>query len=133
MSENTVPKNDATVSVDVNVYPVKDKGNLKAFADVTLGDCFVVKGVKVMDSEKGLFAAMPSRADANGVYRDTAYPINKAMHDKVNKAVVGAYQKEMEKVQEPRSSALDNLREKRSEPRSPQQQNTKQPPNRGER
>lgn len=133
MSENTVPKNEATVSVDVNVYPVKDKGNLKAIADVTLGDCFVVKGVKVMDSEKGLFAAMPSRADANGRYRDTAFPINKAMHDKVNKAVVGAYQKEMEKVQEPRSSALDNLREKRSEPRSPQQHNTKRPQSRGER
>lgn len=120
MSENTVPKNDATVSVDVKVYPLEDKGNLKAFADVTLGGCFVVKGVKVMDSEKGLFAAMPSRADTNGVYRDTAYPINKAMHDKVNKAVVGAYQKEMEKAQEPRGSALDNLREKRSEPRAAQ-------------
>ena len=120
MNEQEKPQSNATVSVDVKVYPLEGKGNLKAIADVTLGDCFVVKGVKVMDSEKGLFAAMPSRADANGVYRDTAFPINKAMHDKVNKAVVGAYQKEMEKAQEPRSSALDNLREKRSEPRAAQ-------------
>ncbi len=76
---------------------------------------------------------MPSRADANGIYYDTAYPINKAMHDKLNKAVVGAYQKEMEKTREPRSSSLSNLRQKQSEPRTPPQTGTKRPPNRGER
>lgn len=120
MSENTVSKNNATVSVDVKVYPLENKGNLKAFADVTLGGCFAVKGVKVMEGEKGLFTAMPSRADANGIYHDTAFPTNKAMHDKLNKAVVGAYQKEMEKAQEPRSSAINNLRQKQSEPRTTQ-------------
>lgn len=133
MNEQEKPQSTATVSVDVKVYPLEDKGNLKAFADVTLGECFAVKGVKVMEGEKGLFTAMPSRADANGIYHDTAYPINKAMHDKLNKAVVGTYQKEMEKAREPRSSSLSNLRQKQSEPRTPPQAGTKRPPNRGER
>ena len=133
MNEQEKPQSTATVSVDVKVYPLEDKGNLKAFADVTLGGCFAVKGVKVMEGEKGLFTAMPSRADANGIYHDTAFPTNKAMHDKLNKAVVGAYQIEMEKAQEPRSSALGNLREKRSEPRTPPQNGTKRPPTRSER
>ena len=120
MNEQEKPQSTATVSVDVKVYPLEDKGNLKAFADVTLGGCFAVKGVKVMEGEKGLFTAMPSRADANGIYHDTAFPTNKAMHDKLNKAVVGAYQKEMEKAQGPRSSAINNLRQKQSEPRTTQ-------------
>lgn len=133
MNEQVKPQSNATVSVDVKVYPLEDKGNLKAFADVTLGGCFAVKGVKVMEGEKGLFTAMPSRADANGIYHDMAYPINKAMHDKLNKAVVGAYQKEMEKAREPRSSSLNNLRQKQSEPRTPTQNGTKRPPSRSER
>lgn len=133
MNEQEKPQSNATVSVDVKVYPLEDKGNLKAFADVTLGGCFAVKGVKVMEGEKGLFTAMPSRADANGIYHDTAFPTNKAMHDKLNKAVVGAYQKEMEKAREPRSSSLNNLRQKQSEPRTPPQNGTKRPPSRSER
>lgn len=53
MNEQEKPQSTATVSVDVKVYPLEDKGNLKAFADVTLGGCFAVKGVKVMEGEKG--------------------------------------------------------------------------------
>ena len=70
MNENLTPETEpavpAKLDVAVRVYPSKMEGSLLAYANVTLGGCFAVKGIRVMDSEKGAFVAMPDRKDSKG-------------------------------------------------------------------
>ena len=49
--------------------------------------------IKVIEGEKGLFIAMPSRKSSDGEYRDIAHPINTQTRDKLQKLVLEAYDK----------------------------------------
>lgn len=68
-----------------------NSGNLKAIAEVTLDRAFVVHSVRLIEGERGLFAAMPSYVDRNGNYRDTCHPINAECNADITGAVVVAY------------------------------------------
>ena len=60
-----------------------------------LGDVYKrqVHDIKVIEGEKGLFIAMPSRKSSDGEYRDIAHPINTQTRDKLQKLVLEAYDK----------------------------------------
>ena len=75
---------------DVRVRPAENMGNLKAFADITIDECFVVHGLKVIDGKKGLFVGMPSRKGKERFY-DTAHPINNEARKVIVDAVMNAY------------------------------------------
>ena len=87
----------ATPPVGVKIYPAKDKGKLLAFASVSLGGVFAVNNVRIYDSDKGPFVAMPSQKGQDGKYYDICCPTTKEMREALNSAVLGAYQKEMER------------------------------------
>lgn len=72
---------------------IQDSGKLKAFANITFDDAFVVRGLKVIDGAQGMFVAMPSRKRADGTYQDTAHPINNDMRQHIEDQVLAAYQK----------------------------------------
>ncbi|MDL2220533.1 septation regulator SpoVG [Eubacteriales bacterium OttesenSCG-928-N14] len=76
---------------DVRVRKVLSGGKLKAVAVVTFDDEFVVHDIKVIDGNKGLFVAMPSRKMQDGEYRDIAHPINQQMRDTLSDYVLQAY------------------------------------------
>ena len=61
---------------DVRVRKITKAGKMKAVVSITLDNEFVVHDIKVIEGEKGLFIAMPSRKTAEGEYRDIAHPIN---------------------------------------------------------
>ena len=61
---------------DVRVRKITKEGKMKAVVSITLDDEFVVHDIKVIEGEKGLFIAMPSKKSADGEYRDIAHPIN---------------------------------------------------------
>ena len=61
---------------DVRVRKVTKEGKMKAVVSITIDDEFVVHDIKVIEGEKGLFIAMPSRKASDGEYRDIAHPIN---------------------------------------------------------
>ena len=61
---------------DVRVRRIEKEGKMKAIVSITLDNEFVVHDIKVIEGEKGLFIAMPSRKAADGEYRDIAHPIN---------------------------------------------------------
>lgn len=86
-----------TPNVSVKVYPQNDKGNLLAFASATIGGCFAVNGLRVMSGEKGKFVAMPASKDAEGKYHDMCCPTTKEMRKALDAAVLGEYQKAVEK------------------------------------
>ena len=78
---------------DVRVRKIAKEGKMKAVVSVTIDDEFVVHDIKVIEGEKGLFIAMPSRKSTDGEYRDIAHPINTATRDKIQSIVLDAYDK----------------------------------------
>lgn len=78
---------------DVRVRPIEQEGNkMKAVASITIDNEFVVHDIKVIESEKGLFIAMPSKKDGNGDYKDIAHPINTATRKSIQDAVIAKYE-----------------------------------------
>lgn len=76
----------------VELHNLGDAGPTKAIGSVTIGDVFVVHGVRVVESEKGLFVAMPQRKDGDR-YRDVAHPVTSEMRAVVGSAVLEEYQR----------------------------------------
>lgn len=95
---------------NVRVKVMQSDGNLKAYATITFDDEFVVKDIKVVDGPKGLFIAMPSKPIKNRrtteeseenpetrekFHKDIAHPINSAAREKIQKAILTAYEEEL--------------------------------------
>ena len=70
---------------------LRDEPRLKAFVTITFDDCFVVRGIKVIDGPAGLFVAMPSRRKADGTYQDVAHPIHREMRERIESRVLSEY------------------------------------------
>lgn len=66
---------------------------MKAVVSITLDDEFVVHDIKVIEGEKGLFIAMPSRRASDGEYRDIAHPINSGTREKIQSMILAEYEK----------------------------------------
>ena len=81
---------------DVRVRKVAKEGKMKAVVSITIDDEFVVHDIKVIEGEKGLFIAMPSRKATDGEYRDIAHPINSATHDRIQTIILDKFQEVMD-------------------------------------
>lgn len=77
---------------DVRVRKVSKEGKMKAIVSITLDNEFVVHDIKVIEGEKGMFIAMPSRKAADGEYRDIAHPINSDTRDKIQNIILAKYE-----------------------------------------
>ena len=77
---------------DVRVRKVTKEGKMRAVVSITIDDLFVVHDIKVIEGEKGLFIAMPSRKASDGEYRDIAHPINSETRDKIQSLILEKYQ-----------------------------------------
>ena len=77
---------------DVRVRKVTKEGKMKAVVSITLDNEFVVHDIKVIEGEKGLFIAMPSRKAADGEYRDIAHPINSETRDRIQSIILEKYE-----------------------------------------
>ncbi|HOO80431.1 MAG TPA: septation regulator SpoVG [Lachnospiraceae bacterium] len=77
---------------DVRVRRVDRDGKLKAVVSVTIEDCFVVHDIKVIEGDRGLFIAMPSKKAQDGTYRDIAHPINTETRDELQRIVLQYYE-----------------------------------------
>lgn len=76
---------------DVRVRKVTKEGKMKAVVSITIDEEFVVHDIKVIEGEKGLFIAMPSRRAGDGEYRDIAHPINSATRDRIQEIILKSY------------------------------------------
>ena len=77
---------------DVRVRKVTREGKMKAVVSITIDNEFVVHDIKVIEGEKGLFIAMPSRKAADGEYRDIAHPINSGTRDMIQSIILAKYE-----------------------------------------
>ena len=78
---------------DVRVRKVAKDGKMKAVVSIKLDDEFVVHDIKVIEGEKGLFIAMPSRKASDGEYRDIAHPINSETRERIQTIILEQYEK----------------------------------------
>ena len=83
---------------DVRVRKVALDGKMRAIVSITLDNEFVVHDIKVIEGEKGVFVAMPSRKAATGEYRDIAHPINSETRDYVQKIILEKYEEALQEA-----------------------------------
>jgi len=78
---------------DIRVRKIPKEGKMRAVVSITLDNEFVIHDIKVIDGEKGLFIAMPSKKSTDGEYRDIAHPINSGTRESIQRQILEAYEK----------------------------------------
>jgi len=76
---------------EVRIYKSRGDGAVKAYASVSLDNEFVVKGIKVLEGENGLWVSMPSRKAKDGSFQDVFHPASREAREKIVNAVLDAY------------------------------------------
>ena len=76
---------------DIRVRKISKDGKMKAVVSVTFDNDFVVHDIKVIEGEKGLFVAMPSKKASDGEYRDIAHPINSDARQRLQDIIIARY------------------------------------------
>jgi stage V sporulation protein G len=79
---------------EVRVFPVNEE-RLKAYVTITLDGCFVVRDLKVINGNTGLFVAMPAKRRKDGTFKDIAHPLNSDTRERMEKTILAEYEKEM--------------------------------------
>ena len=77
---------------DVRVRKITKEGKMKAVVSITIDEEFVVHDIKVIEGDKGLFIAMPSKKATDGEYRDIAHPINSGTRDMIQSIILNKYE-----------------------------------------
>ena len=76
---------------DIRVRKLENDNKMKAVVSITIDDVFVIHDIKVIEGEKGLFIAMPSKKTADGEYRDIAHPINSETRSELQNLIIQKY------------------------------------------
>ena len=84
---------------DVRVRKISREGKMRAIVSVTFDDEFVVHDIKVIEGDKGLFMAMPSKKATDGEFRDIAHPISQEMRESMQRIVLEAYEKALQEAE----------------------------------
>lgn len=77
---------------DIRIRKIETEGKMRAVVSVTFDNEFVVHDIKIIESQNGLFMAMPSRKTPDGEFRDIAHPINAAAREKLQNAILANYE-----------------------------------------
>lgn len=83
---------------DVRVSPVNEE-KLKAFVNITIDDCFIVRDLKIINGKNGLFVSMPSRRRKDGTFRDIAHPLNNETREMMEQRILSEYEKTLSEVE----------------------------------
>jgi len=81
---------------EVRVFPV-DEDKLRAYVTITLDGCFVVRDLKVIHGNSGLFVAMPAKRRRDGSFKDIAHPLNAQTRQWMERVILAEYEKEMKR------------------------------------
>src|SRR5262249_45522994 len=79
---------------EVRVFPVNEE-KLKAYVTITLDNCFVVRDLKVIHGNTGLFIAMPAKRRKDGSFKDIAHPLNSETREKMEHMILAEYDREV--------------------------------------
>ena len=88
------------IITDVKIRKLITEGRLRAIVSVTFDNMLAVHDIKVVQGEERLFAAMPSRKDENGIFRDVVHPITAEARKELENAVLDAYERQLAESEE---------------------------------
>ena len=80
---------------DVRIRKIEKEGKMKAVVSITIDDEFVIHDIKIIEGEKGMFIAMPSRKTAEGEYKDIAHPIKSSTRELIQNLILQKYNEEL--------------------------------------
>ncbi len=83
-------KEDLKLEV-ARIHKLDGSGATKAFCDLSILNSFVIKGLRVVEGEKGLFVSMPQEAGKDGKWYNTVIPLNREVKDEIERLVLEAY------------------------------------------
>lgn len=76
----------------IRIKKFEDKGNFKAYVDLTIASSFMIHGLRILEGPEGLFLTMPSKKEKDGSgYRDIAHPISVELKDELEALVFEKY------------------------------------------
>lgn len=79
---------------DIRIRKIEKEGKMKAVVSVTIDEEFVVHDIKIIEGDKGLFIAMPSRRGSEGEYKDIAHPIRSTTREQMQNMILAKYKEE---------------------------------------
>jgi len=85
---------------DVRIRRITTGGKMKAVVSITIDDCFAIHDIKIIESQNGLFIAMPSRKTPDGQFKDIAHPINSETRKTIEKLILEKFDELEEEVEE---------------------------------
>lgn len=94
------PKKAQTPKINARIDSLVDYegSKTKAFASATIGNTFAIHGIKIVESEKGLFVSMPQRKEGED-YKDVFHPITAEAREELNKQILDAYEQKLQEEQ----------------------------------
>lgn len=78
---------------DVRVRRTAGEGKMRAICSITIDNAFVIRDIRIIEGQKGLFIAMPSRRTPDGTFRDIAHPISQEARDLVSRLLIAEYER----------------------------------------
>ena len=93
---------------EVRVFPVNEE-KLKAYVTITLDNCFVIRDLKVIHGNGGLFIAMPAQRRKDGTFKDIAHPLNSETREKMESRILEEYERELSRGTPDRAMAAGEL------------------------
>jgi stage V sporulation protein G len=91
---------------EVRVFPVNEE-KLKAYVTITFDNCFVIRDLKVIHGNSGLFIAMPAKRRKDGSFKDIAHPLNSETRERMERMILAEYDRELKKAA-PRPTGTDS-------------------------
>lgn len=93
---------------EVKVFPVNEE-RLKAYVTIIFDNCFVIRDLKIINGNSGLFVAMPSKKRKDGTFRDIAHPLNSDMRAGMEQQILQEYERELKSVAEAAHKSMEAL------------------------
>lgn len=80
---------------EVRVFLVNNEERLKAYATITIDTVFLIRDLRIINGNAGMFVAMPSRKMKDGTFKDIAHPLNSETRQMIEKKVLSEYEREL--------------------------------------
>jgi stage V sporulation protein G len=77
---------------EVKVFPANE-GRLKGYATMVFDNAFIVRDMKIIQSDEGYFVSMPSRRKKDGSFKDIVHPLNAETRQEIENKVIEEYKK----------------------------------------
>ena len=98
---------------EVKVFPVNED-KLKAYVTIIFDNCFVVRDLKIINGNTGLFVAMPNKKRKDGTFRDIAHPLNSEMRTQIEKKILNVYEEELKRMADTATKSMAQLGQRKS-------------------